>query len=84
MGIRSNSWKPVSETSSFTIHPDDSAFDDICTDLLAKHVMKNKAGIRAVTDIAKFKLKESLAGVKVRVNSEKTFKLSFSSLNCRF
>lgn len=29
--------------------------------------MKNKAGIRAVTDIAKFKLKESLAGVKVKV-----------------
>ena len=65
--VRSNSNKPVSETSSFTIHPDDSAFDDICTDLLAKHVMKNKAGIRAVTDIAKFKLKESLAGVKVKV-----------------
>jgi len=63
----SNVTEPVSETSSFTIHPDDSAFDDICTDLLAKHVMKNKAGIRAVTDIAKFKLKESLAGVKVKV-----------------
>lgn len=29
--------------------------------------MKNKAGIRAVTDIARFKLKESLAGVKVKV-----------------
>ena len=29
--------------------------------------MKNKAGIRAVTDIAKFKLKESLAGVKVKL-----------------
>jgi len=59
--------EPTSETSSFTIHPDDAAFDDICTDLLAKHVMKNKAGIRAVTDIAKFKLKESLAGVKVKL-----------------
>lgn len=29
--------------------------------------MKNKAGIRAVTDIARYKLKESLAGVKVKV-----------------
>jgi predicted GTPase len=35
--------------------------------LLAKHVLKNKTGIRAVTDIARFKLKESLAGVKVKV-----------------
>ena len=59
--------KHASETSSFTIHPDDAAFDEICTDLLAKHVMKNKAGIRAVTDIARFKLKESLAGVKVKL-----------------
>ena len=59
--------KHASETSSISIHPDDAAFDDICTDLLAKHVMKNKAGIRAVTDIARFKLKESLAGVKVKV-----------------
>jgi len=63
----SNATEQISETSSFTIHPDDAAFDDICTDLLAKHVMKNKAGIRAVTDIAKFKLKESLAGVKVKL-----------------
>merc|ERR1712157_321654 len=63
----SNLTEHASETSSFTIHPDDAAFDDICTDLLAKHVIKNKAGIRAVTDIAKFKLKESLAGVKVKV-----------------
>jgi len=63
----SNLTEHASETSSISIHPDDAAFDDICTDLLAKHVMKNKAGIRAVTDIARFKLKESLAGVKVKV-----------------
>lgn len=60
----------VSSTESvLSLHPDDIEFDEKCTSLLAKNIMKSQNGqsINAVKAFARHKLLESVNGHKVRI-----------------
>jgi predicted GTPase len=60
----------VSSTESvLSLHPDDIEFDEKCTNLLAKNIMKSTNGqsILAVKEFARQKLIESVNGTKVKV-----------------
>jgi len=60
----------VSSTGSvLSLHPDDIEFDEKCTNLLAKNIMKSQNGqsITAVKQFARQKLLESVNGHKVRI-----------------
>jgi len=60
----------VSSTESvLSLHPDDIEFDEKCTNLLAKSIMKcsNGQSITAVKEFARQKLFEAIKGTKVRI-----------------